>query len=169
MFSVVEGRDIYVYVMDPQGRSRRKALPQPVAGLAAVSPDGRWLVVTDRIAFGGDRAPIVVYPLGGDASSRMPICGACFVDWVLQGRYLSVRFSGSSDAEQRTTYLVPIVPGEFLPAVFRQGRLITETELAAAPGVRTVLRGDVTFGSDPDTYVYPKLTSHRNLFRIPLD
>ena len=99
----------------------------------------------------------------------MPICSACFVDWVLDGRYLSVRFSGSSDAEQRATYLVPIPPGELLPAAFRRGRLITEAEVAAVPGVRAVLRGDVTFGSDPDTYVYPKLTSHRNLFRIPLD
>jgi len=169
MFSVIEGPDIYIYVMDADGRSRRKALPQPVSGFRAASPDGRWLVVQDRTPVGTDRAPIVLYPLGADARSRMPICSACFVSWVLDGRYLSVRFSGSSDAEQRTTYLLPIPPGELLPAVFRQGRLIPETEVAATPGVRPVHRGDVTFGADADTYVYPQLTSHRNLFRIPLE
>jgi hypothetical protein len=52
--------------------------------------------------------------------------------------------------------------------MFRQGRLITERELAASSGVRVVQQGDLTFGADADTYVYPKLTSHRNLFRVPL-
>ena len=100
-------------------------------------------------------------------TSRAPLCSACFVNWVVDGRYLSVRFSGVSDAEQRSTYLVPIPAGELLPPLFRQGRLVEEAEVAATPGVR-VIQGAVNFGADLDTYVYAKLVSHRNLFRIPL-
>jgi hypothetical protein len=82
-------------------------------------------------------------------------------------RDVSVRFSGASDAEQRSTYLVPLPSGELLPPLFRQGRFIDEADVAATPGVR-VVEGAVSFGADLNTYVYPKLVSHRNLFRIPL-
>jgi Tol biopolymer transport system component len=168
-FAAPEEASTYVYTMRVDGGRRRKALPHPVAGFQAVSPDRKWLIVRDRTPIGAELGPIVLYPFGGDTNSRIPLCGVCFASWVLGGRYLTVRFSGSSDAEQRTTYLVPIPPGELLPAVFRQGRLISEAEVAAAPGVRAIPRGDLTFGTDPDTYVYPQLTSHRNLFRIPLE
>jgi hypothetical protein len=99
----------------------------------------------------------------------MPTCDACFVKWVVGGRYLSMRFPGSSAAEQLVTYLCLFLPAKSCRQRSGRGRLITETEGAAVPGVSTVLWGrrDVWFG--PDTYVYPKLTSHRSLFRIPLD
>ena len=156
-----------MFVGRREGTPPRKALSKPVVALLAVSPDGRSLVVTDDIPLGKVRAPIVLYPRGGSVTSRAPLCGACFVKWVGDGRYLSVIFSGVSDAEHRSTYLVPIPAGELLPPLFRQGRLVEEAEVAATPGVR-VIQGAVNFGADLDTYVYAKLVSHRNLFRIPL-
>ena len=48
LFLAYEGANTYVFVVRPEGTPRRKALPEPVVGLRAVSPDGRWLVV--RIA-----------------------------------------------------------------------------------------------------------------------
>jgi hypothetical protein len=169
VFLAFEGSEIYIFAMDPDGRSKRKALPVPVVGLQSVSPDGAWLVVEDRAQFGGDPSPTVLYPLGDPASSRLPLCSACSVDWVGGGRYLSVRFSGTSDAAQRPLYVVPLSPGELLPTLFRQGRLISEAEVATAPGARVVGQGIVTFGADLDSYVYAKSTSHRNLFRIPIE
>jgi serine/threonine protein kinase/Tol biopolymer transport system component len=167
LFLAFEGPNTHVFVMRPDGTPRRKALPEPVTGLRAVSPDGRWLVVNDRTPLGKELSPVVLYPLGGSVTSRIPLCSSCFVDWVPDGRYVSVRFSGASDAEQRSTYLVPLPSGELLPPLFRQGRFIDEADVAATPGVR-VVEGAVSFGADLNTYVYPKLVSHRNLFRIPL-
>lgn len=168
VFAAMEGSKAVIYAVRADGRDRRKALPEPVTRLRGVSPDGRWLVVQDGIAMGSDPAPVVLYPFGGTPASRLPLCSACSVRWVLGGQYLSLRFSGVSDAEQRPTYLVPLLPGELLPTVFRQRRLVSETDIATAPGVR-IVPGDVTFGADAHTYVYPKFTSHRNLFRIPLE
>ena len=166
-FLAFEGPDTYVFVHSLDGTSTRRAVPGPVVGLRAVSPDGRWLVVKDRTALGKELSPVVLYPRGGSAASRVPLCSSCFVNWALEGRYLSVRFSGASDAEQRSTYLVPIPSGELLPPVFREGRLVEEADVAATPGVRAI-GGAVNFGANLDTYVYAKLVSHRNLFRIPL-
>jgi serine/threonine protein kinase/WD40 repeat protein len=168
LFLAYEGANTYVFVGRREGTPARKALSKPVVSLVAVSPDGRWLVVTDDTPVGKVRAPIVLYPRGGSVTSRAPLCGACFVKWVGDGRYLSVIFSGVSDAEHRSTYLVPIPAGELLPPLFRKGRLVEEAEVAATPGVR-VVQGAVSFGADLDTYVYAKLVSHRNLFRIPLE
>jgi len=168
LFAALEGPAVYVFAIGRDGRGRRKALMQRVTLLRGTSPDGRWIVVLDRTPMGETLGPIVMYPLDGNQNSRTPLCAACSVEWVRDG-HLAVRYSGASDAEQRPTYLVPLPPHDHLPAVFRQGRLITEGELAAVPGVRVVHNGDVTFGADAETYVYPKFTSHRNLFRVPLD
>ena len=168
IFAAREGTLTYVYLMGFDGTNRRKALPEPVVGpgLHAVSPDRKWLIVEDRIAIEGAQNPLVLYPLGGDTSSRIPVCAGCLVSWVFGGRYLQVRFGNSPE---RPTYLAPVPPGEILPALFRTGRLVSEAEVAKLPGVRVFPQDAPAFGADLDTYVYTKSTVHRNLFRIPLE
>ena len=167
LFTGREGSETYVFAIGRDGRERRRALRAGGAVLRTVSPDGRWAVVEDR-ASRGSAGRVVLQALEGRQDSRIPICSACSVQWVDSGRYLAVRYSGASDAQQRPTYVLAIPPNEPLPGVFGRGRVITEAEVAASPGVRVIRAGDVTFGKDAETYVYPKLTSHRNLFRVPL-
>jgi len=156
----------FLELMGFDGANRRRST---FFGTWDVSPDGKWSVVMDRIPLEGVRSPVVLYPMGGDADSRIPLCSPCSVSWVLEGRYLRVRFGAQQDAEDRPTYLAPIPRGEVVPALFRTGRLVSEAEVAKLPGVRIVPLGDPVFRSDPDTYVYTKRTVHRNLFRIPLE
>jgi serine/threonine protein kinase/Tol biopolymer transport system component len=160
----------YVYRTAVDGSSRRKVIPDPVMGLQAVSPDGEWLVVRVDDAMADTRAgnPIMLYPVEEAAESRMPLCRGCNIAWMFDGRYFRVRFGGDSDLEDRPTYLVPIPSGEILPAVFRQGRMVSEAEVAKTPGVRSIPHGVASWGSDVNTYVYARATPHRNLFRIPL-
>jgi Tol biopolymer transport system component len=167
VFAAGEGAHRYAYVMTSSG-SRRRALPQPIASLRGASPDGKYVVVEDRTAMGTALSPVVMYAAGADTNDRIPLCASCFVSWLPDGRHLHIRFGGSSDAEYRASYLVPIAPGQLLPDVFRTGRLITEREIAAAPGVRVLSHGEISFGPDVETYAYPKTTVRRNLFRIPL-
>ena len=167
VFSARKGDHTYVHLLAPGAQDSRPLLPHPVASLRDASPDGQWIVVEDRVAMGMAPSPIVLYPAGGSTSARMPLCASCFVSWGPQG-YLHVRFGGFSDADRRTTYLLPIPRGEVLPRLFRTGRLISEAEIVAEPGVQSIPRGDLRFGRTPDTYVFANRTVHRNLFRIPL-
>jgi len=132
------------------------------------SPDGQWLAVQASTAVDGVQRPVVLYPLHG-RGPVMALCASCFVSWLPAGHGLQIRFGSVSDADERRTYVVPIPAGELLPAVFTGNRLVSESEVARAPGVRVVSRGFASLGPDPDTFVYTKTTVHRNLFRIPLD
>ena len=145
VFSARKGDHTYVHLLAPGAHDSRPLLPQPVASLRDASPDGQWIVVEDRVAMGMARSPIVLYPAGGSTSARMPLCASCFVSWGPQG-YLHVRFGGFSDADRRTTYLLPIPRGEVVPQLFRTGRLISEAEVVAEPGVQSIPGG--TCGSD---------------------
>jgi len=163
-----DGSLTYVDRMAFDGTKRRRALADPIVDVLAVSPDGQWLAVQASTAVDGVQRPVVLYPLHG-RGPVMALCASCFVSWLPAGHGLQIRFGSVSDADERRTYVVPIPAGELLPAVFTGNRLVSESEVARAPGVRVVSRGFASLGPDPDTFVYTKTTVHRNLFRIPLD
>ena len=163
-----DGSRTYVDRMAFDGTKRMRALADPIVDVMAVSPDGQWLAVQASVAVDGVQRPVVLYPLHG-RGPMIALCASCFVSWPPAGTGLQVRFGSISDASERRTYVVPIPAGELLPAVFTGKRLVSESEVARAPGVRVVPPGFVSFGPDPDTFVYTKTTVHRNLFRIPLD
>jgi len=60
-----------------------------------------------------------------------------------------------------------LAKGSVLPAI-PDGGFRDEQQLAAAPGVEILPYGDVTLASAPGVYAFSRITTTRNLFRIPL-
>jgi serine/threonine protein kinase/Tol biopolymer transport system component len=168
IFGAREAGMIFPTLIGFNGANLRKALPHPIVTIRAVSPDCNWLVVEDRAPIGNVQSPTVIYRMQGSTESRFPLCASCFPAWVHGGRFFAVRFGGISDAEQRKNYLLPVPPGQLLPPLFRQGRLVSEDEVARAREVRTFPGSGLFFGRDLNEYVYVTLSTHRNLFRVPL-
>jgi serine/threonine protein kinase len=176
--SIVTGDEIFVAARDGSltyvdrmafdGTKRTRAIADPIVDLMAVSPDGQWLAVHASIAVDGVQRPVVLYPLHG-RGPVFALCASCFVSWLPAAPGFHIRFGSVSDADERPAYVLPIPAGESLPALFTGNRLVSEPEVARAPGVRVVSQGFVSFGPDLGTFVYTKTTVHRNLFRIPLD
>ena len=175
---IVAGNEVFfrtadgaVYRMGVDGTDRRKALPGPVVLAYDVSPDRNWVSVEDSVAFESVKNPTVLYPLNAQSQSqsRIPLCPACAVFWVAGGRYLHVQFYSRSPSEDRMDYLLPLSQGEILPPLFRTGHLVTEEEIATAPGVLTARQGAAFRASGIETYAFTKRTVHRNIFRIPLE
>ena len=65
------------------------------------------------------------------------------------------------------TYVLPLGPGSVLPVV-PAGGFPTEEAIAATPGVELLAHGDVGLGPSPSVYVFSRVTTTRNLYRIPL-
>jgi hypothetical protein len=101
-------------------------------------------------------------PLAG--GPWIPLCsGWCEADWARDGkvRYFYWRsFMGNS-----RTYVVPIPHGSDLPKLPRSG-FQSEKELRTV--ATQVLEGNVSPGADSSRYTFSKISSHRNLYRIPL-
>jgi serine/threonine protein kinase/Tol biopolymer transport system component len=162
-------RDGKFSIIGLDGANRREVSANSASGALGISPDGKWLVVTDRTAVNGIRIPKFLYPLVKGTSSPIPLCGVCSISWIFGGRYLRVRFGGDTDAEDRVNYVIPVPRGEILPPIFRKGHFVSQDEVSRLPGVRVIRAGAPSFGPDLETYVYTKRTMHRNLFRIPLE
>jgi serine/threonine protein kinase/Tol biopolymer transport system component len=129
-----------------------------------VSPDGKFVAV-----FTGEAAE--VFPVGGGPRVKVcSICGAAggenraitppAVSWSPDGKflYLNVR-------SVFRIYAVPLAPGTILPPLPPAGiRSIEEAD--ALPGVRVIPEERAFMGPNPSVYAFPKLATHRNLYRI---
>jgi hypothetical protein len=69
--------------------------------------------------------------------------------------------------ETRQTYVVPLQPGHVLPLLPPSGFSYG----AAGPGVsgaRAILQERAFMSPDPSIYAYPRVATHRNIYRIPV-
>jgi hypothetical protein len=155
-----------VYRVREDGSGLQKATAGSVQILFAASPDGKWVSVQDTNAFGA----VMVYPTDGGPPRRL--CGLCSrpqgevwipppVSWSPDGRYVYLRFSGS-------TYAIPLERGDMLPVVPEEG-LGSKEALIALPGARLVAAaGEVYPGPNPAVHTLLKVSTQRNIYRIPV-
>ena len=114
---------------------------------------------------------MVVYPVSGGSPTL--VCGACadppnfergwqdlYVDWTPDGKFLYLNFRGS-------IYAIPLRPGQALPPVPASG-FRTAQEIAALPGARLIREPHAVTGPNPSVYAYPRFSTHRNIYRIPV-
>ena len=89
--------------------------------------------------------------------------------WSLDGRhaYLSIQYGQASAFGVGRTYVLPLAPGSVLPHI-PAGGFRTEAEVAAQPGVEVLPYGDLAPGPTPSVYAFSRITTTRNLYRIPL-
>jgi serine/threonine protein kinase/WD40 repeat protein len=160
----------FLYHVNTDGSGLRRVVPNQVVFLYDVSPDGKWLAVWEQSA-------VVLY--SSDGATRKVICDYCAtaggedrgvtppaVRWSSDGKLLYLHENATRHGIElpNTTYVIPLQPGWMarLPA----SGFPSIDAAAAALGSRLTL-GDRVFPSpDPSVYAFPRLSSHRNIFRI---
>ena len=162
IFRSVEAGGNFVYRMKPDGSDRRKLLPQPVLDLVTVSPDGRWLLF--GAASNVDEPPVVTQAFPLDGGPTVTLCsGYCGGVWDTSGKLFYFFFEAVSDQ----VYVLPTSPATGLPKSSPQG-IASVDDIKAANPVATI-SDDVTSALASSTYVYVRLNTRRNLYRIPLE
>jgi Tol biopolymer transport system component len=155
----------FVYRIKEDGSELQKMIPTPFLVSQGVSPDGRWVPAQDSSAWGA----LVLYPAGGGSSTR--VCEACSVPqgtdpvpqsmkWTQDRKFVYLRFADS-------TYAIPLQPGQLLPPIPAAG-FPSKEAVAALPGARLVADGNVYPGPNPSVYAFVKVSTQRNIYRVPV-
>jgi eukaryotic-like serine/threonine-protein kinase len=148
-----EGGATFVYRIYSDGTGMKRVVDQPIALMGRVSPDGRWIIGWNALWFAfsldGARPPVTV---GGPSLD---------FEWSPDGS--SVAFSTLSENH---SYLVPLRAGEMLPPIPADG-FRNEQEIARLPSARRMPVRTVP-GPSIDVYAFYRVTTQRNLFRIPI-
>jgi DNA-binding winged helix-turn-helix (wHTH) protein/Tol biopolymer transport system component len=162
-FRAMASSSNFVYRMREDGGERVRVLAEPILGLDAVSPDGKWVIVMREIPAEKDVSfGTLAVPLGG--GDPITIChGFCSAGWTPNARFFVLY---SEVAEAGKTILVPASAGQSLPS-FPAGRLGEEPDLEKIKGA-WVLTGFIDAVFAPELYVSFHGDAHRNLYRVPL-
>ena len=161
-----EGGVYYLYHVNDDGTGLRKLLPRTVSFLYSICPDGRAVAVW----VGAD-----VYVDAYDGSSQTLICKGCgtageenrgvtppLLSWSSDRKFLYVH-----STRTRQSYAVPLPPGQLVPPL-PPGGLARLSDAANLPGAKTFPEPRASGGADPSVYAYPRVTTHRNIYRIPV-
>jgi Tol biopolymer transport system component/predicted Ser/Thr protein kinase len=160
----------YLYHVNDDGTGLRKLLPEPVLFLYAVSPDGNAVAVWTASGANGD-----VEVDGYDGRAKTLICKGCgtageenrgvtppLLSWSPDRKFLYVHSTGT-----RQSYAVPLPPGQLVPPL-PPGGLARLSDAANLPGAKTFPEVRASGGANPSVYAYPRVTTHRNIYRIPV-
>ena len=158
-------RELYVYRITDHGEELQKAMSAPLI-LIAVSPDGQWIAVQDPAAWGA----LIVYPVGGGSPVRL--CDQCAPPWGTEPMPFYFGWAPDSRAVywnfDNATYAIPLPPGRMLPAI-PAGGIQSRDGVAALPGARLISEQDRTVpGPTPSTYAFVKVSTQRNIYRVPV-
>jgi Tol biopolymer transport system component len=156
----------YLYHVNEDGSGLRKLLPKPVTFLYAISPDGKALSL-----WVGEDVVIFAY----DGSTRTLICKGCatageenrgvtpaLVSWSPDQRFMYIHRT-----RERETYAIPLRAGQLLPPL-PAGGPASLGDLAKLPGAILLREPRAFAGSSPYIYAYPRVSTHRNIYRIPV-
>jgi hypothetical protein len=155
----------YVYRVKDDGSELQKVITTPLFPIA-VSPDGQWIAVGDPTAWGA----LIVYPAGGGSPRRL--CDLCappwgteppafYVGWAPNGEFLYWNFTNA-------TYAIPLQSGRLLPDIPATG-IQSKEGVAALPGARLISEQERSFpGPKPSTYAFVKVSTQRNIYRVPV-
>ena len=158
-------KEFYVYRVKDDGSELQKVITTPLLPLA-VSPDGQWIAVQDPTAWGA----LVVYPTGGGSPRRL--CDLCappwgteppafYFDWAPNGEFAYWNFTNS-------TYAIPLQSGRLLPGI-PAGGIQSKEGVAALPGARLISEQDRSVpGPNPSMYAFVKVSTQRNIYRVPV-
>jgi DNA-binding winged helix-turn-helix (wHTH) protein/WD40 repeat protein len=167
LFRLTEGNANYLEQINQDGSGRSKVVPYPIIEIQGISPGRKWLMATIPYPEGDRMVPMVMaIPLGGGPPRR--ICESyCYPAWSSSGRFLLVPVELPSRAGPGRSLVIPVGPGESLPAL-PPGGIEPSAQPSAVPGAQSLDRASLIPGADPSHYAYVKTTAHRNLYRISL-
>jgi Tol biopolymer transport system component len=160
VFRAFEGGANFLYRMKPDGSGRSKIIQDRILELAAVTPDGRWLIVALPNSDEERPAAVKAIALNGSASVPVPICVvACWMIWDLTGKSV---YLNSPDLG-KGSYEIPVIQDGGLPKI--PSAPITRVE--DIPNAKKI-PWDVGSALNPSVYAYTRESTRRNLYRIPL-
>lgn len=166
LFQHAEGTSNYLEQIDQDGSHRSKVFPYPIVEFQGVSPGRRWVVAAVPLMPPGNLPEIAVIPLQGGAPRR--ICdGYCQPKWSPDGKFLFVTVVAPSRAGPGRTLAIPLGPAESFPNLPARG-VAPMTEPSVIPEAKSIARGQLVPGQDPEHYAWVNTTIHRNLYRLSL-
>ena len=157
--------DFAIHRVKDVGGESQKVIPTPLV-LLNVSPDGQWIAVQDPRAWGA----LIVYPARG--GSPLKLCDLCappwgvettpfFLGWSPDGQALFWRFTSG-------LFAISLQAGRMLPAIPSAG-LPSKDTVGALPGARLITTTSDAFpGPNPSVYAFMKVTTQRNIYRVPV-
>ena len=80
--------------------------------------------------------------------------------WTPDRKFVYLKFADS-------TYSIPLQPGQLLPPIPASG-FPSKEAVAALPGARLVADGNVYPGPNPSVYAFVKVSTQRNIYRVPV-
>jgi serine/threonine protein kinase len=168
-YSALEKDLAAVYRVKEDGSDLRKAIPQPTYFMNDISPDGKYIAVSVPASTQETGSGLtVVYPLEGGSPTTVCICGNRAPDapqpvsWSPDGKLFYISLVGG-----QTVYSVPLRPGQVLPALPPDG-IHSPEEAAKLPGAKLLPAQGEFPGPNPSIYAFPKFTSQRNIYRVPV-
>ena len=166
LFQRTEGSNNYLERMNPDGSHGSRVFQYPIAEFQSVSPGRHWAIVNVAGTQEGNRIAIMAIPLDGGVPRR--ICASyCVPMWSPDGKYLFVPVEDPSRTDPGRSLAIPLGPGETLP-ILPAGGIAPSAEPDVVRGAKSVARGELTPGTDPEHYAWVNTTVHRNLYRISL-
>jgi Tol biopolymer transport system component len=161
-YLVSKGKLVFLYRMKDDGTQEEKVTSEPVIYASGISPDERFVVVHRTLSREDNMWDAEAVPVAGGPS--VPLCSDwCDANWAHDGKVMY--FYWRSFSGNTRTYVVPIPQGSDLPKLPSSG-FQSEKQLRAV--ATQVMEGSVSPGPDSSRYTFSKETSHRDLYRIPL-
>ena len=156
---------LYHILLDGSGLTQ--VLSAPVTYLYSISPDGKWLAIWVGLA---------LRVVSVDGTRQLQICDPCataggedrgitppMVSWSRDQRFVYLHLPILS----RETIALPLQAGEILPPIPAAGIKNVAEAQRVRPG-RVLSQERAFAGADPSTFVYPRVTTHRNIYRVPV-
>jgi hypothetical protein len=161
LFQEVAGGADFLFRAHADGSGRRKIGSSSILDFEAVSPDGRWAVVQLPDASNGHAYSIFALPIEGGTPVRL-CTTTCLPDWDTSGDFLYVGFL----VGDQNTYALPVRRGWGLPD-------LPATSIRGIEDLRqmksaVLIPHVVSSAVSPSLYAYLVMTTHRNLYRVPL-
>jgi eukaryotic-like serine/threonine-protein kinase len=152
----------YLYRFKDDGTQPEKVSTEPISYVSGISPDERFVAVQRVLSREDNQGQVEAVPVAG--GPWVPLCsGWCDVHWSPDGKVMYFYWRSFND--YRRTYVVPILHGSDMPKLPSSG-FQSEKELRAV--ATQVVEGDVSPGPDSSRYTFSRITTRRNLYRIPL-
>jgi Tol biopolymer transport system component/predicted Ser/Thr protein kinase len=172
----------FLYRVKPDGNGLQKVIPDPVNFLYDLSPDGKYAALWVGSA-------VEIYPIDGGPPTL--VCARCgtageenrgvtppLVSWSRDGKFVYFH-----STETRKTYSVPLRAREILPPFPNSGIRLsdagnvspamaggsaTRLGITDLPGAQVIAQPRAFMGASPAVYAYPRITTQRNIYRIPV-
>ena len=160
---ILRGTQYGLVTMNEDGTALDEvAVPVPSV-LGTVSPSGEWLSISGQ---GGMR----LYSLR-QKTEKIFFNGldSARARWSPDGSrmYVSIQYGAASAFGDGRTYVIPLAPATELPDI-PEGGFAGEAQVAAVPGVQVLPYGDVVLGATETGYAFSRMSTTRNLYRIPI-